>query len=330
MADGPQAPENASPIERLALLPDDAILGDGSTGGEVDHLPPTDNPEPDADTPEEAEEAEASEQPAPEEPDSQAEEEDDGDDSQETDDPDGDEDDDDKFPVKVNGEELEVTYEELTQGYQRWADYSRKTADLAEQRKAFEGEIKQARQNYSALLAEMNQALDAPDPDPALLDENSDKWDPDEFRRQEAQKKQVEIQRQWVHQRFAQLRAEVQQEEVQKLAASWEGVSRKDLQGIGSFLQSDYGFSPEEVGNLIDHRIILLAKDAMGSKAMKAKAPEVVKKLKAKPKVNKPKAKASDKSTLQARAKRARDRFSQTRHPRDAAAVILETEGLLD
>lgn len=43
-----------------------------------------------------------------------------------------------RFKVKVDGEEIEVTQDELLRGYMRQRDYTQKTQQLAEQRKQFE------------------------------------------------------------------------------------------------------------------------------------------------------------------------------------------------
>lgn len=64
--------------------------------------------------------------------------------------------------VKVNGEEVEVTLDELQRGYSRQSDYSRKTQQLAEERKAFHAEaeaIRQERAQYSTLLNALQQQL---------------------------------------------------------------------------------------------------------------------------------------------------------------------------
>jgi hypothetical protein len=64
--------------------------------------------------------------------------------------------------VKVNGEEIDVTLDELQRGYSRQADYSRKTQQLAEERKAFQAEaeaIRQERAQYSTLLTALQQQL---------------------------------------------------------------------------------------------------------------------------------------------------------------------------
>jgi hypothetical protein len=45
-----------------------------------------------------------------------------------------------KYKAKVDGEEIEVEIDELINGYQRTADYTKKSQALAEQRKAIEAE----------------------------------------------------------------------------------------------------------------------------------------------------------------------------------------------
>ena len=62
------------------------------------------------------------------------------------------------YTIKVDGEETEVTLEELQNGYSRQRDYTRKTQELAQQRKAVEAkyqEISQKDEIYSQLLPKM-------------------------------------------------------------------------------------------------------------------------------------------------------------------------------
>jgi ABC-type uncharacterized transport system ATPase subunit len=64
------------------------------------------------------------------------------------------------YTVKVDGEEFEVTLDELRNGYQRQADYTRKAQSLAEQRKAYEANlaaVNQERQQYGQVLENMAQ-----------------------------------------------------------------------------------------------------------------------------------------------------------------------------
>ena len=50
------------------------------------------------------------------------------------------------YTVKVDGEEVEVNLDELRNGYQRQADYTRKSQSLAEQRKAYEANLQAVQQ----------------------------------------------------------------------------------------------------------------------------------------------------------------------------------------
>jgi len=65
------------------------------------------------------------------------------------------EDDSDRYTIKVDGEEIEVTLDELLNGYSRQSDYTRKTQELAQQRQQLE------------TLAQFEQAL-ARDPQAAI------------------------------------------------------------------------------------------------------------------------------------------------------------------
>ena len=55
------------------------------------------------------------------------------------------------YRVKVDGEEFEVSLDEIRDGYQRQSDYTRKSQSLAEQRKSYEA-------NLQAVQSERQQA----------------------------------------------------------------------------------------------------------------------------------------------------------------------------
>ena len=75
------------------------------------------------------------------------------------------------YTVRVNGADVEVTFDELTKGYSRQSDYQRKTQEVAEQRRAVEKQYQDAQaqfqksqqleQQYAALLGPMAQQLQA-------------------------------------------------------------------------------------------------------------------------------------------------------------------------
>jgi hypothetical protein len=56
------------------------------------------------------------------------------------------------YTIKVDGEELEVTLEELQSGYQRQKDYTKKTQAIAEQRKDYESKAAQLEQLQTQYL----------------------------------------------------------------------------------------------------------------------------------------------------------------------------------
>ena len=66
------------------------------------------------------------------------------------------------YRVKVRGEEIEVTLDELQRGYSRTRDYTEKTQELAEQRRKFETDlasVRGQREQYDGLLGQMDEAL---------------------------------------------------------------------------------------------------------------------------------------------------------------------------
>jgi hypothetical protein len=69
------------------------------------------------------------------------------------------------FRVKVDGQEIEVTQDELLKGYSRTEDYRRKTTALADQRKSLDAErqaLAPEREQYKAVLDAWQAQLAAP------------------------------------------------------------------------------------------------------------------------------------------------------------------------
>ena len=65
------------------------------------------------------------------------------------------------YKVKVAGQELEVTLDELRNGYSRDADYRQKTEELSHQRKNFQSESEKQRLDYSQKLNKVNELMSA-------------------------------------------------------------------------------------------------------------------------------------------------------------------------
>lgn len=197
------------------------------------------------------------------------------------------------YTVKVGGEEFEVTESELIIGYQQKRDYTQKTQALAEQRRAFEqerqGEMGQLREAlaYHALPT-------AKEPYPEDF-----AGQPDQF---------MQAYGQWQQQSARQaeaaqlLDAIVEDEDRRTLereaglllqaAPEWadENVRQADRAKMEQFASERYGFSPKEIAQAPDHRLLLLLRDATEGAELKAELeakPVVLKRrTEVKPKLN--------------------------------------------
>ena len=253
------------------------------------------------------------------------------------------------YTVRVDGEDVEVTLDELSKGYSRQQDYTKKTQEVAEYRKHYEeaighysNEIKETqttRQQYVDALANMVQMEYGALQEYANVDwerlkvEDQDQYllKRDEYRdvQDRMQKTQAHVQQEQAAQQQEQ---EVQfrhalQEEYGKLSAiipQWknEGFRRKVSSELRDFAMTK-GFSEEEVAQLVDHRSILILLEAKAfEEGQKSKKEVKAKKLKNKPKVirsGKPRGKeTTDKVKRTAQMKRLRG----TGHIDDASTLL--------
>jgi len=251
------------------------------------------------------------------------------------------------YAVTVNGEEQQVTLDELMSGYSRQSDYTRKTQDVAKERKQmgelqaqYASEMHQARAERQQYLESLNQII-------ANSASNLDKFtnidwesikenDPieyvtkrEEFR--EAQEKVQAMQRDqyMAHQKQLEdnkvMRTRALQEESGKLVEALPDWGEPDKQKkIVSTIReyaTGQGFTEEELNSLVDHRSLLVLMKAQKYDAMQ-NSDVRSKKLKNKPKVIRSgkgvTRSSSDKSRRTAQMKRLRG----TGHLDDATALL--------
>jgi len=122
-----------------------------------------------------------------------------------------------KFTVKIDGKDTEVSLEDLTNGYSRTADYTRKTQALAQERKEAQAEfdiVRQERQQYAQLLGALQQQLAQADASPidmnALYESDPIEWVRQKELGRERQERQYAIQSE--QQRLAQTQQAEQQQ----------------------------------------------------------------------------------------------------------------------
>lgn len=161
---------------------------------------------------------------------------------------------DDYYTVKVGGEELQVTLDEALKGYQRDADYRKKTMSLSEERKAFEAE----RAKLSELITGVDEFIKRETDDvdwEALRDEN-----PSEFiRRKEELDKAKSLKEKALQEQQAQYQKMVQENSTKLLEEmggdDWTQEQRNtDMKLVADYLK-DNGFKDEEMSQIVDYRM---------------------------------------------------------------------------
>ena len=249
-----------------------------------------------------------------------------------------------KYTIKVDGEELEVGIDELKNGYQRQADYTRKSQALAEQRKETEGiqserqRLEQERQMYanglqmlqeqqSAKLSEFDNtdwtALKDEDPYQYMLKK-------DEYRDAQEKAQNVIQQQQLVQQEQAEqankARAHFVQQEYSKLVNAlpeWNDAKstiKKDVQEYASSV----GFRPEEINQLADHRSVLIIKKAMEYDKLTTKVAPKKKAVKKVPKVQKSGRGNSNEDAATEAMNKKRARLRKSGKQDDAASLFFD------
>lgn len=272
----------------------------------------------------EAEQAEEEETPEP------GDEPDDGEPEEAETDPDADEPEEPaRYAVKIDGEEVEVTLEELRNGYQRDADYRRKTQALADERRSIESQRQQIESLNAQLAAALQSVGDEKEPDWVQLSKELDPW---EFQQQrvawEAKSRarseaKASMERVAMQQRMAHAKAEAA-----KLAdkvPEWRDPARfqADFAAIAKDAERFFGLSEADLHGIVDHRSMIALRDAVEFRRLKARGPAVEKKVSAAPKkVQAPGATASKAARAADEAAKARDRLKRSGSIHDAVALL--------
>lgn len=246
-----------------------------------------------------------------------------------------------RFKVKVDNEEIEVTLEELQQGYSRTKDYTKKTQALAETRKAVEAEkarieeAKQLRDTYAQRLQVIEQMLNQPADNENLAELRES--DPIGYAIKVAERAEREKQLQAVQaekQRIAQQQQAEQQEHLKKHLASeadklkeWIPEFRDEVKAdmarkeIRSYAKS-IGFSDQELANVYDARAVQTLYKAMQyEKLMKGKS-VATKKVSEAPKTLKSGASQPQGTSEQEAIKKQFQKLRQSGKKQDAAKLF--------
>ena len=210
-----------------------------------------------------------------------------------------------RYRVKTGDEEVEVDLDELIKGYSRTSDYTKKTQNLAEQRKVVEAErsrIDEAarlRDQYAQRLQVIEQLLTQPEEDLNALKDQ----DPIGYAVKMGERMEKERQLAAVRQEQQQIATQQQAEYQQRLQATLSSEAERLKAAIPEFadkergesvrrelrdLAKSVGYSDQELSAVYDHRALLvLYKAAQYDKLTKGKV-QTNKKVSEAPRMLKP------------------------------------------
>lgn len=183
--------------------------------------------------------------------------------------------------IKIDGEDVEVTDEELEKGYSRTADYTRKTQALAAERKAFqEQELPAVRAERQKLVERLTQveetykALVPNEPDwdrlraehPEQFADTWAAWQQYKSRLDGISKEKAEAQKQIDADNQRQIADFVKAEREKLLEAvpSWkdEKIAQKEKSDMVEFALKS-GFTEDQLKSTVDHKVLVLLRKAM-------------------------------------------------------------------
>lgn len=210
--------------------------------------------------------------------------------------------------IKIDGEDGAVPLSKVIKSYQLEGHLNRKSMELSDARKAFEQEAQTKRQQYEQGLDQLNQSLTLANQ--MLQGEYSqinwaelEKSEPLEYLKLrtkfEDRQKQL-LQSYQLLQQEEQKRQATQtqaftsmiEDEGKKLLNSipeWKDakVKQRDKDAIKGYLKS-LNYSDKEIGEVYDHRLVLMVRDAMRYRDLQNKKTEITKKVNDAPKLAKP------------------------------------------
>ena len=239
--------------------------------------------------------------------------------------------------LKVNGQEIEVSLDELKAGYSRDSDYRQKTHSLGLEKRDLEAQKNSLRQSYDTRLSELNDLIATADATVKSQQGSQDLQRLYEEDPQAASKLDFQLRQQNTAIEEMKLKAKdayakqyedflsTQRELAAQKIPEYSDPKKADQfkYAMRNSLRS-YGFSDQEIGNLADHRFLMVAKDAMGYQSLKDKRPIVQKKIAKAPKVVKSGVASSNVSSGREQIRSKIGKVRKSGNIQDAQSAILD------
>lgn len=245
-----------------------------------------------------------------------------------------------KYRVKANGEELEVSLDELLNGYSRTADYQKKTQSLAEQRKVVEAErvkideADRTRNTYAQRLQVIEQLLnqqstpenlqELKETDPIAyaiaVAERSER--DKQLQAIQAERYRVQQEQQAMQGQQLQQHIQLEQNKLVDLIPEFKDDAKAEVirRDIRQYAKS-IGFSDQELSQVYDSRAVQTLYKAMQYEKLVAGKAGTTKKVASAPKTLKP-GTSNPTSSEQEAKKKEFARLRQTGNKNDAARLF--------
>lgn len=212
------------------------------------------------------------------------------------------------YKIKVGGQEIEVSLDELKAGYQKDADYRQKTMALSDERRAAQAQLQQAAQerhqaaqalveNGSILKSQLQQFAQINWPalasqDPAQYVQLQAQYDALKQQWSQLTTHAAELQRVEAYHQQQNLQMTLQEEQQALLAKlpEWNdpAKAKQEKALIKEYLKGQ-GFTEGDIETIYDHRAVSVARKAMLFDQLMAKQPQAqAKAQKAPPRVERP------------------------------------------
>lgn len=209
----------------------------------------------------------------------------------------------DSAAIEIDGKRY--TRDEVKQGFMLQADYTRKTQEVAAERREMNSAVERLSKQDEKAKADLGfvqdvlNALLPPAPDPNTIGS-----DPVGYMQQKAQREQAELVLRELQSRrgqFQQQQAQQQSEQLrQALAAEWdsalklmpelgtqEGKTKFRSEAV-DFGQKHWGLTPQEIDGIDSSKALAVLRDAIAFRKLEANKPKALAAVKAAPKIAKP------------------------------------------
>ena len=239
------------------------------------------------------------------------------------------------YTVKVDGSEMEVTLDELLRGYQREADYTRKTSELSLEKSKYNDLMQQSQSEINNKLSKLEElttvAQQELQQEYSRIDfEKLYEEDPSEAARLEHKMRKraenlamIQEETKANQQQEFQKYLQEQQHKVSTLVPEFNDPAKASkLKSDMRIYLSKLGYGEKDINSIYDARQVLLIRDAMAYDALKKSNAKVTKKVANAPKVVKS---GIAKNKTDASSKLRRDklnRLKKTGAAKDAASIF--------